>query len=267
METLKAVKQYYDNNVMDEWQRIEGRPEFIITCRFIDRYVRPGDKVLDIGGGPGRYSIYLAQKGCAVTLFDLSAENIRFAEKKGAELGTRFEAIVGDARYVEERVSGQFDHILLMGPMYHLLEEADRVKAVKGALQLLKPGGVLFVSFINMVAGMIYAMKIEPEIVADQTEKEFYQAFYNHKSFAGEAFTQAYFANQDEILPFMAQFPLKKLHFLSQEGISSPCEDNIMSQPKEIRDLWLDICEKTCEREELLSWGEHLMYIGKKEAY
>ena len=56
-ESVKIVKQYYDNSVQEEWERIENRPEFIITSRFIDRYVRPDDKILDIGGGPGRYSI------------------------------------------------------------------------------------------------------------------------------------------------------------------------------------------------------------------
>mgnify|MGYP000772762423 FL=1 len=264
-ESVKIVKQYYDNSVQEEWERIENRPEFIITSRFIDRYVRPDDKILDIGGGPGRYSIYLAQKGCNVTLFDLSEKNIRFAEKMGEKLGLCFKTTVGDARYADEIIEEQFDHILLMGPMYHLLEERDRVRAVNAALKLLKPGGMIFISFINMAAGMIYAMKIEPDIVVDQMEQDFYNAFYNGRSFAGEAFTQAYFARQDEILPFMEQFPLKKLHFFSQEGILSPCEDNIMSRPKEIVDVWLDICEKTCEREELLSWGEHLMYIGQKK--
>jgi len=67
-----------------------------------------------------------------------------------------------------------------------------------------------------------------------------------------------------EILPFMAQFLLEKLHFFGQEGISSPCENNIMSQPQPIIDAWLDLCEKLWECEDLLSWSEHLMYVGRK---
>jgi hypothetical protein len=129
---------------------------------------------------------------------------------------------------------------------------------------LLKQSGVIFVSFINMFAGMIYAMKFQPEIIADPTEQEFYNNLIENKSFAGMAFTQAYFAKHTEILPFMERFPLQKLHFFSQEGILSPCENNIMPQPEEIVNLWLDLCERTCEREDLLSWAEHLMYIGRK---
>jgi hypothetical protein len=65
-----------------------------------------------------------------------------------------------------------------------------------------------------------------------------------------------------DILPFMAQFPLKLLHFFGQESILAPCEANILSQPKEVYDKWLYLAEKLCEREEFLSWSEHLMYVG-----
>ena len=63
-----------------------------------------------------------------------------------------------------------------MGPMYHLLEASERAKAVWAALKLLKPGGTIFISFINLYAGMIYAMKFEPDIIADPQERGFYQA-------------------------------------------------------------------------------------------
>lgn len=264
-ETINIVRDFYDTSVQGEWNRIANRPEFLLTCRMIDRYVKPGDKVLDIGGGPGRYSLYLAEKGCNVTLFDLSLENTKFAAERAAEQGLTIHTITGDAREADKLAIDQYDHILLMGPMYHLLKESDRVTAVNAALNLLKKNGIIFVSFINMFAGVIYAMKFQADIVSDLAEQEFYNDFIENRSFAGKAFTQAYFAKQDEILPFMAQFPLEKLHFFGQESITSPCEGNIMSQPKDIVDLWLDLCEKIWEREDLLSWSEHLMYVGKKK--
>lgn len=264
MDSVKIVKEFYDKCAEDEWNRIAGRPEFLLTTRFINRYVKPGDKILDIGGGPGRYSLYLANRGCDVTLFDLSDGNIKFAQQKAAEQSLTIKTLCGDARAIDNILDEQFDHILLMGPMYHLLEETDRIKAVNLSLKLLKPKGEIFISFINMFAGIIYAMKCRPDIISDPVEQEFHNSFIDNKSFTGEAFTQAYFAKQDEILPFMEQFPLEKLHFIGQESITSPCESNIMSQPQKIIDLWLDLCEKICEREDLLSWSEHLMYIGRK---
>ena len=68
MSATDIVKAYYNANVSGEWNRIAGRPEFLLTCRFLNRYIKSGDKVLDIGGGPGRYSLYLAGRGCDVTL-------------------------------------------------------------------------------------------------------------------------------------------------------------------------------------------------------
>ena len=172
--------------------------------------------------------------------------------------------IAGNALDVDQLVDEQFDHILLMGPMYHLFDEADRIKAVHASINLLKPHGVLFVSFINMFAGMVYAMRNMPQIVLEQSEHSYLSAFVENRSFAGMAFTQAYFASQNEILPFMSQFPLEKLHLFGQECITSPCEDKIMSQPIEVIDAWLDLCEKVWEREDLYSFSEHLMYVGCK---
>jgi len=266
-KTTEIIRDYYDAAVEGEWNRIEGRPEFLLTCRMFDRYIKPGDTVLDIGGGPGRYSLYLAEKGCDVTLFDLSAENTKFAKEQAAKREISIQVMAGDAREVDRLVNGRFDYVLLMGPLYHLLDESERVKAVKAALNLLKPGGIIFVSFINMFAGIIYYMKFEPEMIASSmpSEIEYRNNLIARKSYAGDAFTQAFFIAQSEILPFMTQFPLVKLHLFGQEGITSACEGNIMSQPKEIINLWLEFCEKIWEREEFLSWSEHLMYVGKKE--
>lgn len=264
MDTLGIVRDYYNEFAQGEWNRIVGRPEFILTSRFIDRYVKKGNKVLDIGGGPGRYSIYLALKGCDVTLFDLAKSNVEFAKERAVEQGVNIKTYVGDARKVDKNIDEKFDHILLMGPMYHLLEEADRVKAINSAHNLLKPNGCIFISFINIIAGIIYAMKCQPDIILNKSEEEFYKTVLDDKSYSGMAFTQAFFINQKEVLPFMKQFPLKKLHFLGQESITSPCESNIMSQSPEVVDAWIDLSEKLCEREDLLSWSEHLMYIGRK---
>jgi len=265
-ENINIVRKFYDAAVQGEWNRIAGRPEFLLTCRMLDRYIKPGDTVLDIGGGPGRYSLRLAAKSCGVTLFDLSPENVKFAAEQANEQNLPLKTVAGDAREADRLVSGQFDHILLMGPMYHLLDERDRVAAVRAALNLLKTGGMIYISFISMIAGFIYYMKDAPDCIASTapSEAEFIKSFVYRKSFGGDAFTKAYFTEQSEILPFLSQFPLEKLHLFGQESIMSPCEQNIMSQPAEVVNIWFDFCEKVWEREELLSWSEHIMYVGRK---
>ncbi len=111
-DTVKIVKEFYDKSVVVEWERLQRHQfEFELTIRYINRYVKPGDKVLDIGGGPRRYSLYLAAKGCDVTIFDLSSANVEFAKEQANAQGVSFKAFVGDAREVDSLISEQYDHI------------------------------------------------------------------------------------------------------------------------------------------------------------
>jgi len=269
-ESVRIVKDFYDDQVEKEWNRIADKPEFLLTCRMMDKYIKPGDSVLDIGGGPGRYSFYFAEKGCDVTLVDLSPENINHVEKQSAKSGLPVKAINGDARYVDTIVleSGdrkQFDHILLMGPLYHLLEDLDRSRAVDSALQLLKPGGLLFAAFISMSGGLVFGLREVPAAFADPSEERFLVPLVEGGSYGGAAFTQAFFINQNEIVPFMNRFPLEKLHLFGQESVLAPNVHTFMEQPPEIKAAMLDLAEKLCEKDEYLSWSEHIMYVGRKK--
>lgn len=110
-DCIRIVQEHYDSDVQKEWDRLERHPfEFAITTRMMNRYIKPGDRILDIGGGPGRYSIYYAKKGCNVTLVDLSTENIKFALEKSKEANIHIKAISGDARQVSSFIEGKFDH-------------------------------------------------------------------------------------------------------------------------------------------------------------
>jgi len=92
-ESKKVVRDFYDSQVENEWNRIPNRPEFLLTCRMLDRYIKPGETVLDIGGGSGRYSLYLAAKGCDVTLFDLSPENTKFGADQAVREGLTIKTV------------------------------------------------------------------------------------------------------------------------------------------------------------------------------
>jgi hypothetical protein len=151
-----------------------------------------------------------------------------------------------------------------MGPMYHLLEEQDRIKALDAALSLLKEGGKIYVSFIFMFSGMIYMMKYMPECLLMDSEKVFIDAVLNDESYGGDAFTKAFFIKKNDILLLMENFPLLKLHLFGQESILAPCEPTLVKQPEEVIDKWIQIAIELCERDDLLSYSEHVMYIGQK---
>lgn len=266
---LDSVRQYYDENTEKEWERLERHPfEFVFTTYMMDRYIHSGDSILDIGGGPGRYAIHYARKGCQVTLVDLSAGNIAFARGKAAEYGVDFPMITGNCLELDDMELGMFDHVFLMGPLYHLKDRADRVKAVELALRHLKPNGVFYCSFILDFAGLIYDMKNGPgflvEDVANQSVAKLLDSIVNRTEYTGPAFTSAYFINQKQIEPFMREFNLEKLHLFGQEGILALNENQVLTFPKDEYALWLETAKQLLELPEFLAFSEHAMYVGRK---
>ena len=234
----------------------------------MDQYISPGDAVLDIGGGPGRYAIHYARKGCAVTLAELSLGNVEYAKAKAREAGVDFPAYAVNCLELDSLGLGQFDHVFLMGPLYHLQEEADRRTAVQIALDHLKPGGKLYVSFIQLFGGLIYDLQHEGHICEDMAIpacRKLVEGVPKGKDYSGPGFTAVYFYHLRNILPFMERFPLKKLHLFGQEGFLAPNKLQLMERSPEEFAQWVELAKQYIEVPELLSWSEHIMYIGEKE--
>ena len=125
----QRIEQFYDTDPAKEWERLaRHRMEFAVSMRAIREHLPPPPAhILDIGGGPGRYSIALAKLGYDVTLLDLSKANIEFARSKAAAEGCALkDAVHGNALDLSRFADGIFDGVLLMGPLYHLIALEDR---------------------------------------------------------------------------------------------------------------------------------------------
>ena len=142
-EEKEAIRSHYDADPLKEWDRLQKRTPYekYITTHMMDRYIQPGSRILDIGGGPGQYSIHYARQGHTMTLLDLSDENVRFAKKKARQYGVKITAVQGDATDLSRFPDNSFDTVFLMGPLYHLLTEESRIRAIQEAKRVLKPGG------------------------------------------------------------------------------------------------------------------------------
>ena len=118
-EETEAIREHYNADPLKEWNRLKKKHPYekYITIRMMDRYLRPGDTILDIGGGPGHYSIHWAKQGHNLTLLDLSDENVRFAKKKARQYGVKIAALQGDALDLSRFRDESFDNVFLMGPL------------------------------------------------------------------------------------------------------------------------------------------------------
>lgn len=264
-DSRDIIRNFYDQNSQQEWDRLDRHPfEFAITTRMMDRYIKAGDSILDIGGGPGRYSLHYLEKGNPVTLTDLSQGNIDFAMRLASERELPLRSLACDALLIQEHVEDKFDHVFLMGPLYHLLDEAERIQAVKSAIAMLKPNGILYASFLLMFSGIIYFLREAPEQVVQPSEQVWLDAVRQQISWGGNAFTRAFFIDQDKVLPFMQQFDLEILHLFGQEGITSTHNYDLQMQPEEIQNAWINLSVDMCEIPKYLSHSEHAMVVARK---
>ena len=154
---MEEIQHHY--NLISEKDRLSsgiGLLEKERTQEIINRYLEKKNAViLDIGGAAGVYSFWLASQGHIVHLIDASAKHIEQARKINERGEEKLQSIsVGDARKLDQFPEESVDVILLLGPLYHLVEREDRSKALKECLRILKKNGLLFAAGINRYASL-----------------------------------------------------------------------------------------------------------------
>ncbi|MBE3574537.1 MAG: class I SAM-dependent methyltransferase [Firmicutes bacterium] len=262
------MESFYDSHAEIEWARLEHhKMEFATTWRAMEEFIPAHSTILDVGGGPGRYSIKLAQAGHRVTLLDLSRACVELARRKAAEMNAPLAGFIhGDALDLSRFRAGEFDVVLLMGPLYHLVDPAQRDRAVREALRVLKTGGLLFAAFVTRYAFLIDVLKHSPEAIGTYThvQQELLSTGINIESEENPGFTDAYFAHPAEIEPFMAGHGLRTVRLAAAEGIVAPAEPAVNNLPDDLFARWVDVCYRLGA--DPVTWGaaEHMLYVGRK---
>jgi S-adenosylmethionine-dependent methyltransferase len=266
---MSEIEIFYDRNAQYEWGRLEHhRTEFAVTLRALKDYLPPAPaKILDVGGGPGRYAIALAQLGYEVTLFDLSQNCLELAKQKAREAGAHIAGFEhGDARDLSRFADESFDSVLLMGPLYHLLEDAERRQAICEARRVLKPKGIIFAAFITRGAVIRWAAKEEPDWIIKHPER--LEALLSsgalQKRPSDVGFTSAYFAHPAEIRPLMESEGFETLDLLACEGVVSMIEEKINELAGEAFEAWVELNYKLGKDPSVHGAAEHLLHVGWK---
>ena len=149
------TETFYDAYGSIEWDRLEatayGRLKAIIHADFIQRYVAPGDRVLDAGCGPGRFSIVAANLGAKVTALDLSDRQLQLAEEKIGESGlleSVEDFIQGDITDLSVFPDGRFDVVVCYGGALSYVRER-RHEAAAELVRVVRPGGAILISVMS----------------------------------------------------------------------------------------------------------------------
>jgi ubiquinone/menaquinone biosynthesis C-methylase UbiE len=152
------------NEILEHYSRIReadrlfaghGELERVRTQEIIQRYLMsPPASILDVGGGPGVYASWLLGLGYSVHLIDPVPLHVEQAKQRMAAAGGEGSADMGDARELPFANASQ-DGVLMLGPLYHLTERTDRIRALAEARRVLRGSGFLIAAAISRFASLL----------------------------------------------------------------------------------------------------------------
>ena len=219
----KEIEEHYLQS--KESERLSGERgelERLRTQAILARNLPPAPAVIfDVGGGAGIYAFPLAKQGYQVHLIDPVELHLEQARSYAATSGVTLASIArGDARHLDIR-SGNADAVLLLGPLYHLVDHSDHLQALREALRILKPRGVLFAASISRFASLIDGLasgffrdeEFRRIIVADLASGQ-HRNPMSHPAY----FTTAYFHRPEELAAELRDAGFSDVQILAVEG-------------------------------------------------
>jgi ubiquinone/menaquinone biosynthesis C-methylase UbiE len=264
-----AVRALYQSDPNREWHRLERhRTEFAVTLRALEVHLPPPPAhILDCGSGPGRYAIELARKGYQVTLFDLSSKELDIAREAAAEAGQEMAGYeVGTALDLSRFADASFDAVLCLGPLYHLLDEADRRRALEEVYRVARPDAPVFVAFIARYAAHRDTAANYPERLVE--DPDLYQTILDtgciHPRSDGTPTFVAYLAHPAEVQPLCREAGFDVRHVLGVEGVVSTTEEKINTLQDQAWNRWVDVNYEIAHDPYSLGGVEHILAVCRK---
>ncbi len=267
------VSTFYNNNPENEWNRLFLTPyrriEYEVIQYFLSRYLPTQGNILDLGGGPGRYTISLCQKGYQCTLVDISEANIKLAKQKIENYGVQSfvdMAVVGDALNLDFLPDKHFDAVLCMGPFYHLIRLEERMQCLKECARIIKPHAPLFITCLPRETYIRDALRAGQFIDLVQHNKQAVEEILEYGYSKSAQVPNSYFCHPSEIDHCFDESGFECILKASCYGFASFMDAQVNEIGKH-PEVWQQLIQwiiETCTEPSALAGAEHLFAIGKK---
>lgn len=262
MNKVKDIlKNYYSE--YDEEGRLEKdnahRMEFITTTKYIEKYLKPEDRMIEIGAATGRYSLYFAKKGFKVYSVELLEENLNILKNK-IEPEMKINTMQANAMDLSMYKDNSFNITLCLGPLYHLFSNEDKLKAISEAIRITKPGGKIFLAYITNDSVILnYGLKKgNLKRLAKMCDENF-----KVPDIPEEIFSVSYIKDFNKLM--MKFKNIKKIKEVGIDGIAptigAPYINNLS---EEEFNIWVKYHLANCEREDIMGYSSHILYIAEK---
>jgi SAM-dependent methyltransferase len=235
--------------------------EFLTTLRYINKYLQPGMRILEIGAATGRYSHELACRGYAVDAVELVQSNIDIFIKNTQE-GEKIRIRQGDARDLSFLADNTYDVTLLLGPMYHLFSREDQHIALSEAIRVTKPGGIVYVAYCGNEATMVQFV-----FQRGMIREERYRNLIDPVSFKASSDPAELFElyRKEEIDALIVPFCVERLHYVGTDLATNYMREAVDAMEDEIFNLYLQYHFAICERPDLVGASHHILDVLRKK--
>lgn len=266
-DDIGDIACFYDTNPGIEHDRLEQHQlEYDLTWRFLTKYLPHNAAILEVGAATGRYTVGLAKRGHTLTAIDLSSALIEKCRENllNEKLENKVHLAVADARDLSELGEAEFDAILLMGPLYHLVEEADRELALQQAFGRLKPAGIIFSAFLSRFGVLGDLLKNMPQWIEDQAHVRSLLAHGKRPDDYPRGGFRGYFAHASEMATLHESLGFKTELVAGVEPIIAADDESYNKLQGKQRELWLDLMTEISIEQSIIGTSRHLLYIGRK---
>ena len=248
-----------------------GQLEFVRTQEIITRYLpAPPAVILDIGGGSGPYACWLAKVGYEVHLVDAVDLHIEQAQEASNQQPEYPIATIslGDARALRFS-SMSADVVLLLGPLYHLIDEDDRLRALGEAYRVLRDGGVVVAAGISRFASLLdcffYDTLNDPGVQRNIVQHDLDTGYHRNPTENLAYFTDAYLHRPEELRSELIEAGFQHQATLAVQGPAwlFKSVENYWTHPDQ-RAIVLDLIRKVEAEPSILGVSSHILTIGTK---
>lgn len=251
---LSNIEKHYNKHPEDQrLLRRHGIVEFETTLHHLHRFLQPGQSILDIGAGTGRYASALMAEGYQVKAVELVRRNIEVFLKREPTA----DVIQGDARNLPKIPTGSADVTLLLGPLYHLIGDDEKVKALNQAKRVTKPGGLIFVAYL-MNEYSILSYCFDEERIGDLMEKGFVDKDFHVQVQDGELYD---YVRLEDIDRLNAKAGLQRVTIFSPDGAADYMRTRLNQMSEETFARFIDYQKCISERQDLIGAGSHVVDV------
>ena len=233
------------------------RIEYITTTKYIDKYLKSGDKILEIGAGTGRYAINYAQKGYSVDAVELVNKNLEVLKSKITD-EMKINAIKGNCLNLNMYGNDIFDITLVLGPLYHLYDEEDIKQAISEAIRVTKKGGKIFIAYLTDDS-VIFSYGVRKGNM--KRLKELCDEKWNLAKLKEEIFATFKVNDFDKLI---SNYRVKGLETIATDGIATNMSEYINAFTDEEFEIFVDYHLKNCNRKDLIGYSSHILKIIEK---